>query len=80
MSETIAGLIDRLTVVNLKLWFVQDKVYKAAADGTGLDPDTTAQVANLNLLRNKLMAEIDKAVDAAIKSGSAEVDLRTKVV
>ena len=79
MAETIAGLVDRLTIVNLKLWAVQARVHQAARDREGLDADTVQKLASLNLDRNRLMAELDTAIDVAIRAGRAEVDPRVKI-
>ena len=79
MAETIAGLIDRLTIANLKLWAVQDAVHKAAEGGRGLDPSTVKKLASLNLDRNRLMVEIDSKLDQAIRAGEAPLDDRIKI-
>lgn len=80
MAETLGGLVDRLTICNLKLWAVQDVVHKAAAAGKGLDPDTVQKLTALNLERNVLMRQIDETLDTACRTGKALIDLRPKIL
>lgn len=79
MPETLGSLVDRLSVANLKLWFVQEKVNEAAAAGKPLSAEHTKQLVGLNLVRNRLMTEIDLCLDRAAKEGKAEVDPRVKL-
>lgn len=79
MAETLGSLCDKLCICNLKLYNVQDVVHSAAAAGEGLDPDTVAKLHSLNLLRNRLMTEIDMCLADAVSSGTAEVDPRIKL-
>lgn len=79
MAETLGGLVDRLTITNLKLWFVQDMVHHAAQAGDGLDADTVAKLHSLNLQRNSLMTEIDILLAKAVESGTSDVDPRIKI-
>ena len=79
-GRTLGELVDRLTILNLKLWFVQDAVHKASQHGEGLDAETTKKLADLNLDRNKTMTQIDLLLDHAIRDGRAEVDPRIKVL
>lgn len=72
--------MDRLSIVNVKLFMVQDVIHKAAAAKKGLDSETTQKLVNLNLQRNRLMAEIDALLDSSIRSGGAIVDTRDKLV
>jgi hypothetical protein len=79
MSDTLGSLVDKLSITNIKLWFVQDAVHAAAHSKEGLDPETVAKLHNLNLQRNKLMTEIDQTLDRAARDGEAEVDTRIKL-
>lgn len=76
---TLGSLVDRLTILNLKIWKVQDMVYKAARNGDGLDADTVAKLASLNLDRNETMTAIDELFAQCIRSGVAPVDARVKI-
>lgn len=80
MAETLGQLVDRLSIVNIKLWHVQDVVYAAVAAGEGLDAETTAKLAALNLERNRFVTEIDEAFDQAVRSGSAPISANIKLV
>lgn len=79
MADTLGGLVDKLSITNLKLWFIQDKVHGAAKSGQGLDADTVAKLHALNLQRNGLMTEIDACMSEAIRTGEVEVDPRVKI-
>lgn len=79
MAETLGGLVDKLTVVNLKLWFTQDRVHQAAKNGDGVDAEVVAKLHSLNIQRNSLMSEIDLCLAEAVQSGEAEVDPRPKI-
>jgi len=86
--QTIGELVDKLTIVNLKLFAVQDQVYEAA----GQEPDDYAarspaetqeifrKVAALNLDRNNLIREIDQALAQAVTTGTVPVASNVKVV
>ena len=79
MSETLGSLVDKLSITNLKLYVVQERVFDAAKAKTGIDAETVQKLASLNLQRNRLMSEIDGCLDAAVKSGHADVDDRVKL-
>lgn len=72
MERTLGDLVDALITTNLKLWFVQDQVHKAADAGQGLDADTVQKLKALNLQRNRLMTAIDH-------HGKTGVDPRVKL-
>lgn len=77
--ETLGALVDKLTIVNLKLWHVQDRVYAAEKAGQGLDAETTKKLTVLNLERSQLITEVDQLLDRAVRSGQAPVDYRVKI-
>lgn len=87
MSETIGETIDKLIITELKLYHVQDKVYRfqrMSPDDYAKVPSSESktvwdQLAQLNLDRNRLIREIDVAVNEAILTGSARVDARIKL-
>jgi hypothetical protein len=69
---SLGALVDRLTIVNLKIWHLQDWVHRA----TEITPETfkiendmddvqgkLRQIGSLNKERNRLMDEIDGAPD-----------------
>ena len=59
MAETLGSLVDKLSIVNIKMFLTQDKVHHAAANGLGLDPETTSNLMSLNLQRTRLINEIN---------------------
>ena len=59
MTINIGELIDRVSIINCKLWHVQEKVYAAAAAESFLDAETTKQLAILNLERAALLNAIN---------------------
>lgn len=77
--RSLGELVDRLSIVNLKLWFVQDQIHTASRRHEGLDADTVRKSVDLNLERNRLMTEIDQCLADAVKSGEARVDPRVKI-
>lgn len=80
MSETLGSLCDKLSICNIKLYMIQDRVHAAARDGTALDADTTKKLVDLNRQRNLLMNEVDQMFAQAIDSGVVPLDPRTKLM
>ena len=72
MADSLGDLVDRLSIVNIKLFMVQERLNIAARDGTGLDADTVRSLSALNQERNRLMTAIDMA-------GGSRVDARVKL-
>ena len=73
MLESLGSLLDRLVIVNLKIWHLQDWVHRVE----GMTPQDFSQrnpqekigaLARLNKERNALMGEIDRLIP-----GSAEI-------
>jgi hypothetical protein len=79
LAETLGTLVDKLSVTNLKLFAVQDRVHQAAQAGEGLEPDTVAKLHALNQQRNGLMAELDMLLSKAIETGTVEVNPQIKL-
>jgi len=79
VSDTLGSLVDKLSVTNLKLWFVQDEVHRASRENVGLSPDLVKKLDTLNTQRNQLMAEIDVILSKAVATGAAEVNPQIKV-
>lgn len=85
--ETLGSLVDKLSIVNCKLFAVQDWVHKAQAEdadsfgsvGSAVIQAKLKDLVALNGQRNKLMTEIDKALSYAVHSGHVEVEERIKV-
>lgn len=87
MSESFGTLVDRLITLDMKVWHVQDWVYKAAAMppaefarmGHAEIQGQLKKLADLNIERNRAMTEIDQFLDGAIKRGGAPVESRIKI-
>lgn len=80
MADSFGSLVDKLSIVNIKLYMVQDKVHEAAATGQALDVETTQQLVLLNQQRNALMREIDQLLHESVSTGKVIVDPRVKLV
>jgi len=79
MAESLGDLVDRLSIVNVKLFMVQEKVNEAAKAGVGLDSNSTYRLVTLNLQRNDLMTRIDRVLAVAVSTGTTVVDARIKL-
>ena len=78
MADTLGGLVDKLSICNMKLFFEQEKVHDAARNHEGLEADTVKRLTFLNRQRNTLMTEIDQLLADAVSSGMVDVDERPK--
>lgn len=72
MADSLGDLVDRLSIANIKLFMVQERLNSAARDGVGLDADTVQKLSALNRERNRLMTAIDVV-------GGTRVDARVKL-
>ena len=69
--ETIGNLIDKLTIVNIRIWFAEDiKRDKLASDKKIADACKITNVANSQ--RNDLIQEIDEKINHMIKTGELQ--------
>jgi len=68
--ETIGSLIDKLTVVNLKIYHTEDIAHnpKSKLKAVGR---AKLKINDLNNQRNALIQEIDELVEQAVKTGVA---------
>jgi hypothetical protein len=85
--STVGSLIDELMTAAMKVWHLQDWVYRVER----MPPEEFARLshaeiqaqicklAQVNLKRNQLISEIDRRLDEAIQKGRAETDPRTKL-
>jgi hypothetical protein len=78
MSDTLGSLVDNLIVVNIKLWFAQDRLHRAVAESKGLPAGDAKALMDLNFQRNRLMTAIDRILDQAARNGRADIDERPK--
>jgi len=69
--ETIGNLIDKLTVVNIRIWMCEDiKRNPGAADSEIAKATRVTNVANQQ--RNDLIQEIDQEINQLIISGKPQ--------
>lgn len=65
--ETIGSLIDKLTIVNLKLWHQEEMAHDPQADDTTV-ANAKRKIDGLNLQRNALIQEIDELLRDVIEN------------
>jgi uncharacterized hydantoinase/oxoprolinase family protein len=66
--DTIGSLIDKLTVINIRIWTAEDiKRNKLATDKDIADATKITNVANQQ--RNDLIQEIDEKINHIAKTG-----------
>ena len=69
--DTIGNLIDKLTVVNIRIWMAEDiKRNKGASDKEIADATKLTNIANQQ--RNDLIQEIDEKINHMIGSGELQ--------
>lgn len=66
--ETVGNLIDKLTIVNIRIWMAED--IKRKTNATDKEIADACRVTNIaNSQRNDLIQEIDESLTAMIQSG-----------
>lgn len=69
--DTIGSLIDKLTVVNIRIWMAEDiKRNKDASDKEITDATKLTNIANQQ--RNDLIQEIDEKINHMIQTGELQ--------
>lgn len=69
--ETIGNLIDKLTIVNIRIWTAEDiKRDKSANDKQIADATKITNISNSQ--RNDLIQEIDEKINHMIKTGDLQ--------
>ena len=69
--ETIGNLMDKLSVVNIRIWMAEDiKRNKNASDKEIADATRLTNVANQQ--RNDLIQEIDEKINHMVKTGELQ--------
>jgi len=89
MADTIGSLADKLTIVNLKMWYNQEILYEMRrmsedefreryGDDIGEVHRIVAKCCDMNVLRNLLIEEIDaKMANVAKAAGISEEEIRS---
>lgn len=69
--DTVGNLIDKLSIVNIRIWFAEDiKRNKGATDKQLADACRVTNIANSQ--RNDLIQEIDELLNAMISTGELQ--------
>ena len=69
--DTIGNLIDKLSIVNIRIWFAEDiKRNKGASDKQLADACRVTNVANSQ--RNDLIQEIDELLNNMVTTGELQ--------
>lgn len=69
--DTIGNLIDKLTVVNIRIWMAEDiKRNKGVSDNEIANATRLTNVANQQ--RNDLIQEIDEKINHMVQSGELQ--------
>lgn len=76
--NSLGDLVDRISIVNIKLWFTQGEIHKAAKEGTGVSAEVASNLVSLNMERNRLMSEIDATFAEGVKTGQVRSQSRIK--
>lgn len=79
MAETLGSLIDRLSICNVKLWHIQERLDASVKNGEGLDSQTTAALHTVNLQRSSLINEINMLLSKAMEDGEVGIDPIVKI-
>lgn len=69
--DTIGNLIDKLTIVNIRIWMAED--IKRNSTSTDSDIAKACKITNIaNSQRNDLIQEIDEKLNYLIKTGELQ--------
>lgn len=69
--ETIGNLIDKLTVVNIRIWMAED--IKRNPESSDKDIVKATKITNVaNQQRNDLIQEIDEKINDMVGTGSLQ--------
>lgn len=68
--DTLGNLIDKLTIVNIRIWMAEDIKRGDASDKEIANATRLTNVANQQ--RNDLIQEIDEKINYMIKSGELQ--------
>lgn len=89
MSDTIGGLVDKLTTVNMKMWNNQEILYKirrmtfdeykeeyfSSEEGAKELWESLQKCCDLNVQRNQLIDEVDEKIIEIIKTAMSGEEL-----
>lgn len=69
--DTIGNLIDKLTIVNIRIWMAEDVKRKPGASDKEI-ADATKLTNIANQQRNDLIQEIDESINHMVKTGELQ--------
>ncbi len=58
MAETVGSLVDKITIMNLKLWHLEDEARRTDVDDSHI-AEVKRRIDVANLQRNDLIEELD---------------------
>jgi len=71
MMDTLGNLIDKLSIVNIRIWFAED--IKRDRDATDKEIADATKLTNVcNSQRNDLIQEIDELINFMIVNGQTQ--------
>ena len=70
MADTTGSLIDKLTIVNLRIWKLEDLKRSDASDEEIASATKKTNIANQ--MRNDLIQEIDEKLNEMVKTGELQ--------
>ena len=71
MADTVGSLIDKLTVVNIRIWMAEDvKREKGVSNKRIADATKVTNIANQQ--RNDLIQEIDEKLNHMVETGEIQ--------
>jgi uncharacterized hydantoinase/oxoprolinase family protein len=69
--DTIGNLIDKLTIVNIRIWMAED--IKRNSDASDTEIANATKLTNIaNQQRNDLIQEIDEKINQMVKTGNVQ--------
>ena len=71
MEITLGNLMDQLSIVNMKIWFSEDKKRDPNATDKEI-ADATRATNILNSQRNDLIQSIDEKINHMVKTGELQ--------
>ena len=75
--ETLGTLIDKLSIINIKIWHIHDIIYSSKDDK--IVAQKAKELLMVNAERNKLIEEIDLKFKKSLEKGEAEIFFRGKL-
>ncbi len=78
MAETLGSLIDKLSVMNLKIWHQEEIKHRSSLDDATI-ADAARKIGVLNKQRNDLIQEIDEMMLAISKGKVPRIYYQVKM-